>query len=94
MDEGSGILTTTSSGFDRDLATSGTEYYDIVVSATDQGGRSATETIRLSVTGINDNPPEFSNSLYRVIIRETDEQGLFNTLLRKLIVPHFNRRIR
>ena len=78
LDEKSGVLTTKSSSFDRDIDTDGAEYYDIVVKATDREGqgRFITETVRVTLTDVNDNRPMFSETLTHVVITEVDAAGL------------------
>ena len=78
LDKDSGVLKTISNTLDRDTATGGVEYYDIVVSATDTGGLSITETIKLNLTGVNDNIPYFESSFYPVDIKETYPAGLYS----------------
>lgn len=76
LDRVSGVLTTTSNAFDRDILTGGTEYYDIQVMATDQGGWSATaQTIRIMISDVNDNPPMFTETVYHVEISEQEGAG-------------------
>ena len=78
LDEDSGVITTKSGSFDRDIATEGVEYYDIVVRATDMEGqgRSITETVRVTLTDVNDNKPKFSEVLTLVEITEADVPGM------------------
>ena len=76
LDQVSGILTTTSNSFDRDIATGGTEEYEIEVRATDQGGLSVTQRITVTLLDVNDNAPEFPEPIYYVAIREDDLAGI------------------
>lgn len=81
LDEISGVLTTQSNTFDRDIATGGTEYYDIVVRAADKGypSRFVTITVRVTLTDVNDNEPKFPTLLTYVsnVITEKDVAGSF-----------------
>ena len=52
----------------------GSEYYDIVAKATDQEF-TATTTIRVSLTDVNDNSPVFTEAVYNEEILETDAAG-------------------
>lgn len=49
---------------DREKATE----YDLVVKATDGGGRSCQADIILKVQDINDNPPQFSSDHYEIMV--------------------------
>ncbi|WAR26921.1 STAN-like protein, partial [Mya arenaria] len=77
IDKVSGLITTASNSFDRDPVTGGLEYYDVTVIASDQGPsvRSATVAIRVGLTDVNDNSPEFDKNVYYVSISETDTAG-------------------
>ena len=75
LDQVSGKLSTTSNTFDRDVKIGGTEYYDIVVKATDQEF-TAEETIRVVLTDVNDNSPVFTEAVYNVEISEEDAAGM------------------
>ncbi|XP_060602144.1 cadherin-23-like isoform X2 [Ruditapes philippinarum] len=68
LDQVTGILTTTSNSFDRDTATMGVEYYDVIVKAIDQGtpARSVERTVRVGLTDVNDNTPTFAQNIYSV----------------------------
>ena len=75
LDQVSGKLSTTSNAFDRDVNIGGTEYYDIVVKATDQEFTTE-ETIRVVLTDVNDNSPIFTEAVYNVEISEEDAAGM------------------
>ena len=82
MDKSSGVITTTSNSFDADITTGGVEYYDIVVRAadgraTDSDRRFIVETIRVTLSDVNDNTPAFAETLVHVVIPETDLPGVF-----------------
>lgn len=42
--------------------------YDLVVKATDGGGRSCQADIILKVQDVNDNPPQFSSDHYEIMV--------------------------
>ena len=74
MDKVSGILTTTSSSFDRESVT----YYAVVIKAADQGTlvKSVTMTLTVSLNDVNDNYPVFdSASAYTKNIGEDSAIG-------------------
>ncbi|XP_053376783.1 cadherin-23-like [Mercenaria mercenaria] len=77
LDQVTGILTTTSNSFDRDPATGGVEYYDVIVKAVDQGtsALSAERTVRVGLTDFNDNTPTFAQNIYSVSKAESTTAG-------------------
>ena len=52
-----------------------TESYNITVTCLDGGGLSATSTLLVAVTGINEYPPEFENDTYSFVVLESASAG-------------------
>lgn len=55
--------------------------YRLQVHAVDGGGRSCTTDVLISIKDVNDNAPQFSNSVYKVSI---PEDAKINTLITRL----------
>ena len=68
---------------DRDVATGGFQYFNIVVMATDNGApqKSVTGTLRVNLNNVNDNPPQFDKSFYNVTLPENTSIGDLVTLV-------------
>ncbi|XP_048242201.1 cadherin-23-like [Haliotis rufescens] len=76
LDTSTGLLTT-SGVLDSDLATGGLEYFDVALKASDGGSISnvITTTLKLTLTGVNDNAPVFRNAAAEVTVNETVSPG-------------------